>query len=128
MTNGTGTKKSLLAVASFTAALIFFFPPAWVAALVLGVAALVEIKQSGGTLRGRGLALGGVVLSLVWSAVLGALLINAFLAAREDTADLFPPLPEESEEFPADFGEPAAEGTLATDQETPAQNTPPAKP
>ena len=56
MTNGMGTKKSLLAVASLTSALIIFFPPAWIAAMILGVVALVEIKQSGGALRGRGMA------------------------------------------------------------------------
>ena len=131
MTNGMGTKKSLLAVASLTSALIIFFPPAWIAAMILGVVALVEIKQSGGTLRGRGMAVAGIVVSLLWSVVLVIFLaVSLGGGASRNTTDLFPPAQDEAldqydDEEPATAtpaATPAApeQAAPSTDQTTPA--------
>ena len=127
MTNGTGARQSLLAVASLTSALIVFFPPAWIAAIVLGVVALVEIKQSGGALRGRGLAIAAIALSLVWTVLLVIVLMASLGGGtRQDTADLFPPAQEEP--LGVDEGEePAATTpTPATAEPTPATAPAPA--
>ena len=119
MTNGLGGKQSLLAVASFSSALMVFFPPAWVAALVLGIVALVEIKQSGGTLRGRGLAIAGIVLGIVWTVALVVFLAASFASARQNAADLFPA----AQEQPASYDEGSEEPEDATEN---LSTTPPA--
>ena len=119
MTNGASGRQSLVAVASVTSALLFFFPPAWAAALVLGVVALVEIKQSGGAVRGRGLAVTGIVLSLIWSAALTMLIIAAVRGAREETGATWPPVDEYEENSTVTPAPTAA--TPATNPETPAK-------
>ncbi len=112
------TKRSLLAVASLTCALLFFFPPAWAAAVVLGVVALVEIAQAGGQLRGRGLAITGIVLGCAWTVVLVILVVTG-LRNFQHTLGTAPlgPLPAIEEEF-----EPAEEdAAFEEDEETPAE-------
>lgn len=136
------TKRSLLAVASFCSALLFFFPPAWAAALVLGVVALVEIKQSGGAVRGKGLAIAGIVLSVLWGVVLIVLLSPLFRGGQEEFGGTLPGLEDYSLEAPAEFPEDDLTGALtggtpATDAgtapatspatETPAAETPAAQ-
>lgn len=50
----------------------FFLPPA---AVVLGIAALFGIHRSGGTLRGRGFAIAGIVIGLAGTLVLGLVML-----------------------------------------------------
>ena len=45
---------------------LFFCPPLAIVGLILGIKALRQIKKSGGTLQGRGLAIAGTVLSAVF--------------------------------------------------------------
>lgn len=135
MTNGM-SKVSLLAVASLTSALIVFFPPAWVAALVLGVVALMEIKQSGGALRGRGLAWSGIVLSILWIVLLVVFVAVSLTAAPQESADWLPPLPEDEETLnePFDFEDfelpatPAAEPAESPAGAAPAAPAPTGQP
>ena len=80
-------KRSLLAVASLASALVLFFPPAWFAAIVLGIVALVEIKQSAGQVRGRWMAITGILLSVLWTAALAWVLVSIVTASREEATD-----------------------------------------
>ena len=125
-------KRSLLAVASLTSALVVVFPPAWFAALVLGVVALVEIQQSQGRLRGRGFAITGMVLSVLWTAALTWFVIGALAASRDNNAESRAPGPDEYQEAPADdFGEETAPtaptASTSTTPAEPSQTTPAAK-
>ena len=125
-------KRSLLAVASLTSALVVVFPPAWFAALVLGVVALVEIKQSQGRLRGRGFAITGMILSVLWTAALTWFVISALAAPRDNTAASLAPGPDEYQEAPVDdLGESAPPAEPATTDATkpaePSQAAPSAK-
>jgi hypothetical protein len=74
-------KTSGFAIAS----LIFGILGGFVLALVFGYLALSRIKRSGGALRGRGLAIGGVVLGWVW---LSLLAVGAFVAVSSGPEDL----------------------------------------
>jgi len=47
-------------------AIIFSFVGAWILSLIMGIAALAKIKESSGILKGRNLAIGGVVTSGAW--------------------------------------------------------------
>ena len=121
MLDQQGTKRSLLAVASLASALLVFFPPAWFAAIVLGIVALVEIKQSDGRFRGRGLAITGIVLSVVWTIALVWLVASALMASREDALSGAAPGPDEYQESTtADFEEPAEEPNAQQPGLTPA--------
>ena len=141
MTNGLTPKRSLLAVASLASALMLFFPPAWVAAMVLAIVALVEIKQSGGTLRGRGMAVAALVLSILWIALLTLFVVQMLAASREDLGGYAPPGEEYLDESlnaeppapPTTPVAPAAAGTTpapatSTDNTAPATSTPSSEP
>jgi len=61
-----GVRVSRLAIASLICGILFIIPPAAVLAIVLGGIALSRIAASGGRLAGRGLAIAGICLGLLF--------------------------------------------------------------
>src|SRR6516162_9751962 len=84
------TRLTPVAVASLVLGLMP--PPLSVIAWFVGLRALRKINASEGQLRGRGLAVAGMTLGVVWAvaSVIGiaALLINSLTPARSQTACL----------------------------------------
>lgn len=68
------TSSSVKAIVSFVFGLLALFTPAAIVAVILGHLSLSEIKKSGGRLSGRGLAIAGLVLGYLGTA-LGVLLV-----------------------------------------------------
>ena len=76
---GTAPKTSGFAVASLIFGII-----GGLLALPFGYVALRKIKRSGGALRGRGMALAGVILGWIWLGLLVAGTIAALTSGPED--------------------------------------------
>lgn len=82
---GGTAKTSGLAIASLVLALLFFVPLASVAAIVLGILALVKISSAKGSLGGQGLAIAGLCIGgvcLVMGCMMAAMLLPAISRAR----------------------------------------------
>lgn len=60
------SRTSGLAVASLVTGILFCFVVTPVVAVILGYLALEQIRDSEGTLTGRGMAIAGVTLGWVW--------------------------------------------------------------
>ncbi len=60
-----GPKTSRLAIASFVLGILGFCGVTAIVGMVLGIVARVQIRRSAGRLQGRGLALAGIILSVV---------------------------------------------------------------
>jgi len=86
----SSTRTSGLAVASLVLGIIWLYWVGSVLAIVFGVVAMSQIKNSQGTMTGRGMAIAGLVLGLVGAAMLLlvvlALLLGAGGAAMFGTA------------------------------------------
>ncbi len=72
-------KNSGLAIASLVLGLLFCVPFASLVGLILGIVALNQIKNSGGAIQGRGMAIAGIVLGAI-SMAIGILYAIAVLA------------------------------------------------
>lgn len=72
-------RTSILAIFSLVLGLLCFVPGLGVLGLLCGVAALLAIASSGGRVAGKGLAIAGIVLSLLFSAIW----IGLYLGARQ---------------------------------------------
>jgi hypothetical protein len=68
------------AITSLICSLLFFIPLAFIAAIVFGHMGLSEIKKSTGRLKGKGLAIAGLVLGYVWVVFISIILIVAAIA------------------------------------------------
>lgn len=79
-TPSVNAETSGKAVGSLICGLLFIFPFAFLAAIVLGHMALSEIRKSGGRLKGEGLAIAGLILGYVWVAAIPVVLIIAAIA------------------------------------------------
>jgi len=73
-------ETSSKAVISLVCGLLFFAPPAFVAAIVFGHLGLSEIRRSAGRLKGEGIAIAGLVLGYLWIAGIPIVLILAAIA------------------------------------------------
>jgi prepilin-type processing-associated H-X9-DG protein len=82
---GATAKTSGLAIASLVLAILGPLACGLTAliGLILGIIALVKIKNSGGALRGRGLALAGVIVSALFLLLTPALLLPALAKAKQ---------------------------------------------
>jgi len=82
-------KTSGMAVASLVLGLLGFCGITAVTGLILGIAAQVKISRSGGRLKGKGLAVAGIVVSgfmlLVSLAIMAGLLLPALAKVRQRT-------------------------------------------
>jgi Domain of unknown function (DUF4190) len=81
MRAASGTQTSGLAIASLVTGLFFWccVVPG-IVSIVLGHVALESIEDSGGTKRGRGMAIAGIVLGWVGIALVGALVLGWFVS------------------------------------------------
>ena len=79
--SGGPPKVTLWAVASLVLGLI----GGSVLAIIFGFVARTKIKRSGGTLRGKGIATAGIVLGILWLALIAVLLVLAAAGVLEDT-------------------------------------------
>jgi hypothetical protein len=79
------TAKSRKASISFTLGLLSFLVSilAGVPAIINGLLGLREIRQSGGRLQGKRMAISGIVLGLMGSMISGSLVAYAFVAAHQ---------------------------------------------
>jgi len=73
-------ETSSKAILSLVCGLLFFIPPAFVAAIVLGHLAFSEIRKSAGRLKGEGFAIAGLVLGYMWVLSIPIILIIAAIA------------------------------------------------
>lgn len=73
-------KTSGLAIASLICGILFLFFPLSIVAVVFGHVSLSQIKKSAGRLRGRGLAIAGLVLGYLGIAIIPLILIIAAIA------------------------------------------------
>lgn len=78
------SRTSVLAILSLIAGLVCFIPGVGALGVILGVAALLLIGGSGGRLSGRGLAITGIVLGLLFS----MLWIGAAIGVRQAFAEV----------------------------------------
>ncbi|WP_269522141.1 DUF4190 domain-containing protein [Coraliomargarita parva] len=82
-----------MAVASFLFGILFFVPFGFLLAIIFGFIALSRIKDSNGELKGKGLAIAGLVLGFGWVAIipivglLAAMAIPAFQKVRETSME-----------------------------------------
>lgn len=72
-------RTSILAILSLVFGLLCFVPGLGLIGLICGIAALLAIASSGGRVAGKGLAIAGIVLSLLFSAIW----IGGYLGARQ---------------------------------------------
>lgn len=72
-------RTSILAILSLVLGLLCFVPGLGILGLICGIAALLAIASSGGRVAGKGLAIAGIVLSLLFSAIW----IGSYLGARQ---------------------------------------------
>jgi hypothetical protein len=79
---GGEQKTSVMAITSLVLALICFIPGLSVLAIVMGVAALLMISKSGGKLRGGGLAVAGLLVGVLVTAVWIAALVGMRQATK----------------------------------------------
>ncbi len=110
----SGGKRSRLAVASFVCGLLGLLTCGLgaIVGLILGIAGLMRIRQSGGTLRGEGLAVTGIVVSgasLMIGAALGLPVLGMLILfrneARESVHDIWQDAREAPEEDIDEFFE-----------------------
>ncbi|CAA6680002.1 MULTISPECIES: DUF4190 domain-containing protein [unclassified Lentimonas] len=86
-------KTSGLAIASLVLGLCFFIPFGFLLAIIFGFVALSKVKDSNGELKGKGLAISGIVLGFAWLAMipimglLAAMAIPAFQKVRETSLE-----------------------------------------
>ena len=80
--DGEGAKTSALAIVALIFAII---PCTWIIGLVLGIIALIRISDRPYALKGRGLALGAIVLPAVWFVlgIVAAIAIPNFLRFQQ---------------------------------------------
>ena len=78
-TNGLAIASLVIAILSFVAAFVAIGAISGAVAVVLGVIALRQVKNSAGTQTGRGVAIGGIALGGV--AILLGIVVFAFFAA-----------------------------------------------
>ena len=74
-----GSETSGKAIVSLICGLLFFVPLLFIAAIVFGHLALSEIHKSAGRLKGKGIALTGLVLGYLWIGIPGFLIIAAIV-------------------------------------------------
>jgi hypothetical protein len=72
-------RTSILAILSLVFGLLCFIPGLGILGLICGIAALLAIASSGGRVAGKGLAIAGIVLSLLFSAIW----IGGYLGMRQ---------------------------------------------
>lgn len=77
------SRMSVLAVISLVCGIIGCVPPLFLLAILLGVVAIFLIAGSKGRVRGTGLAIGGVVLGLIFTAMWVFIGIGAVSVAQE---------------------------------------------
>jgi len=77
---GFPPENSGKAIFSFICGLLFFFLPFAIVAIIFGHLSLSEIRKSAGRLKGRGLAMAGLVLGYAGLAVIPVVLILAAIA------------------------------------------------
>lgn len=80
--DGGEQKTSVMAIVSLVLALICFIPGLSVLAIVLGIAALLMISKSGGKLRGSGLAVAGLLVGVLVTAVWIAMYVGSVQMAK----------------------------------------------
>ena len=73
-------ETSVKAILSLVCGLLFFIPFLCIAAIVLGHLALSEIRKSAGRLKGKGIAIAGLVLGYIQIASIPVILIIAAIA------------------------------------------------
>jgi type IV pilus assembly protein PilA len=83
----TASETSGKAIVSLICGLLIFLPPLFIAAIVFGHLALSEIHKSAGRLKGKGIALTGLLLGYLWIVlpvylIIGAIAIPNMLRAR----------------------------------------------
>lgn len=83
----TASETSRKAIVSLICGLLIFLPPLFIAAIVFGHLALSEIHKSAGRLKGKGIALTGLLLGYLWIVlpvylIIGAIAIPNMLRAR----------------------------------------------
>jgi hypothetical protein len=82
----TPARTSGLAIASLACSMIPFVLLTQIAGLALGIVALVKIKRSNGSLRGKGFAIAGVIISsvvlLLIGGIVSAIVLGGGLNAR----------------------------------------------
>lgn len=92
MTKNTATTSGF-AIASLILGLLFFVPLGFLLAIIFGFIALSRIKDSNGALKGKGLAITGLVLGFSWillipiMGLLAAMAIPAFQKVRETSLE-----------------------------------------
>lgn len=92
MTN-TNVKNSGLAIASLIFGLLFFVPFGFLLAIIFGFVGLSKIKDSDGQLKGKGMAITGIILGFAWivmipiTGLLAAMAIPAFQKVRETSLE-----------------------------------------
>jgi len=77
---GAPAETSGKAIVSLICGLLFFIPLLFVVAIVFGHLALSEISKSAGRLKGKGIAMAGLVLGYLWIAGIPIFLILAAIA------------------------------------------------
>ncbi len=78
--SAAGSQTSGKAIVSLICGLLFFIPFLFIAAIVFGHLALSEIRKSAGRLKGKGVAITGLVLGYLWMAGIPMILIIAAIA------------------------------------------------
>jgi type IV pilus assembly protein PilA len=92
---GVPSETSGKALASLISGLFFFFLPAAIVAVIFGHLSLSDIRKSAGRLKGKGMAMGGLILGyfgisfipfLIIAAIVIPSLLRARMAANESAA------------------------------------------
>lgn len=87
----SGSRTSVLAVASLATSLICCIPLLGVLSIVMGVSSLVLIGRSNGRLTGRGAAIAGLIVGIMTSVIWGAAVAGVLQAQRYYITQMVPP-------------------------------------
>lgn len=85
-------KTSIMAIVSLVCSLICLVPGLSIIGVVLGIIALLMIASSNGKLAGRGLAIAGLIVGLIVSAIWITILIGAMQVSKAMTGEFTVPL------------------------------------
>jgi hypothetical protein len=75
-------KTSPLAVASLVCSMVPFMMLTQIAAFVLGIVALTQIKKSNGALGGKGFAITGIIISSVLILFVGSVIVFVIVVSN----------------------------------------------
>jgi hypothetical protein len=87
-------RASLLAILALVFGLICFIPFLGVIAIICGIAGLIVINRSRGRLAGTGMAIAGLILGLLFTALWGAVLLGAAQAFSMFSREFVKPVNE----------------------------------